>query len=194
MKTFLYTTFLVSAIAITSAKAETLPAAVIGVVEQATLDKSAAFKSIIGQLEKKRTEIQKEMTTYENELKAQDKKLAEEQKTLPEKEFAQKRQAFEKRVHDIQEKIEIRKAQLELALEEAKTKVYEAFLKVAEEVRKEVGANIIQYKETIVTADAAFDLTKQVLEKLNKALPTVQVNYKSEAEVKKQLQQQPQGQ
>jgi len=192
MKKILYTTFLVSAVAIASVKAEPLQPAVIGIVEQATLDKSAAFKSIIDQLEKKRNEVQKEMTSYETELKAQDKKLAEEQKTLSDKDFAPKKQAFEKRVRDIHEKIEVRKAQMELALEDAKTKVYEAFLKVAEDVRKDAGASIIQYKETIVTADPSLDLTSKVLEKLNQALPTVQVTFKSEEEVRKQLQQQPQ--
>jgi hypothetical protein len=80
---------------------------------------------------------------------------------------------------------------MELAVEDAKKKVYEAFLKVADEVRNEVGANIIIYKETVVTAGKEFDLTSSVLEKLNKTLPTVTVVFKSEAEVKKQLQQQP---
>lgn len=168
-----------------------LPAPVIGVVEQATLDKSSALKSIVEQVEKKRAEIQKEMVKYETELKAQDKKLVEEQKTLPEKEFTVKRQAFEKRVREIQEKIEVRRAQMELAVEEAKKKVYEAFLKVADKVAKKSGANIVMYKETIVTAEPGFDLSAPVLKELDTTLPTVPVVFKSEAEVKKQLQQQP---
>jgi Skp family chaperone for outer membrane proteins len=173
-------------------KAEgTLPAPVIGVVEQATLDKSDALKSIVEQVEKKRTEIQKEMAKYESELKAQDTKLAAEQKTLPEKDFVQKRQAFEKRVREIQGKIEVRRAQMELAVEDAKKKVYEAFLKVADEVAKKAGANIVMYKETIVTAKPEFDLSTPVLQELNKALPTVSVVFKSEEEVKKHLQEHP---
>ncbi|OJW53451.1 MAG: hypothetical protein BGO67_01765 [Alphaproteobacteria bacterium 41-28] len=193
MKKTLLLSFLASAVAMASAKAETLPSPIIGVVEQATLDNSAAFKSIIDQIEKKRAEVQKEMTTIENDLKAQDKQLTEEQKKLSEKDFAVKRAAFEKRVHDAQEKIEIRRAQMELAVEEAKKKVYEAFLKVAEEVKKETGATLLMYKETIITADKSVDLTNQVKTKLDQALPTVTVVYKSEAEVKKQLmQQQPQ--
>lgn len=192
MKKTILLSFLLSTVVMTSAIADTLPAPVIGIVEQATLDNSAAFKSIIDQIEKKRAEIQKEMTTIENELKAQDKQLIEEQKKLSEKEFAAKRAAFEKRVHDAQEKIEIRRAQMELAVDEAKKKVYEAFLKVAEEVKKETGANLLLYKETTITADNALDLTNQVKTKLDKALPTVKVVYKSEAEVKKQLMQQPQ--
>lgn len=171
--------------------AETLPAPVIVVVEQATLDKSAALKSIVEQVEKKRGEIQKEMASYEAELKAQDKKLVEEQKTLSEKDFAAKRQAFEKRVREIQEKIEIRRMQMELAVEEAKKKVYEAFLKAADDVRKESGANLMMYRETIVSADSTFDKSAQVQEKLDKLLPTVPVVFKSAEEVKKQLQQQP---
>lgn len=173
----------------TAHAAETLPTPVIGVVEQATLDKSDALKSIVDQVEKKRAEIQKEMATYENELKAQDKKLAEQQKTLTEKEFTEKKQAFEKRVREIQEKVEVRRAQMELAVEDAKKKVYEAFLKAADEVKTEAGATILIYKETVVTADPKSDLSKQVLMKLNKSLPTVPVVFKSEADVKKQLKQ-----
>lgn len=170
--------------------ADTLPAPIICIVEQATLDKSAAVQDLAKQMEKKRAEIQKEMSTYETELKAQDKKLTEEQKKISEKEFADKRQAFEKRVREIQEKIEVRRAQMELAVEDAKKKVFEAFLKAADEVKKEVGANLVIYKETVITADPALDKTNLVLEKLNKALPSVTVTFKSEAEVKKQLQQQ----
>lgn len=190
MKKLLLLSFLASAAMIEAPKADTLPAPIIAIVEQATLDKSAAFKSIIQQVEKKRAEVQKEMASYENELKAQDTQLVEDQKKLSEKDFAPKRQAFEKRVHEVQEKLEIRRAQLEIAVEDAKKKVYEAFLKVSEEVMKEVGANMIVYKETIVTANPALDLTAKVLANLDKTLPTVQVSYKSDADVKKQLQQQ----
>ncbi len=191
MKKILSLALLTSGLTIASVQAETLPAPVIGIVEQATLDKSLAIKSIVEQLEKKRNEIQKEMASYETELKDKDKALVEEQKTLPEEKFAEKRQAFEKRVREVQEKLEIRRAQIELAFEDSKKKVFEAFLKAAEEAKTEAGANVIIYKETIVTADPAFDLTNSVLEKLNKALPTVVVTFKSEADVKTQLQQQP---
>lgn len=176
----------------TFAKAETaLPTPIIAVVEQATLDKSSALKSIVDQVEKKRKDVQNEMAKYEAELKDKDKKLAEEQKNLSEKELAEKRQAFEKRVHEIQEKIEVRRAQMELGVEDAKKKVYEAFLKATAEVRKKAGANLVMYKETIIDADNAFNLTEDVLKKLNEILPTVTVVFKSEADVKKQMQQQP---
>lgn len=194
MKKILTTAFLVSAMAISpgmaispAMPAENLPQPVIGVVEQATLDKSSALKSIIEQMKKKQAEVQKEMSKYESELKAEDKKLAEQQKTLSEKDFNAKKQAFEKRVHDVQEKLSIRRAQMEIAVDEAKKKVYDAFLKAAAEVKKDAGANIVLYKETVITADPTFDLTNQVLEKLNKQLPTVTVTFKSDAEVKKEL-------
>lgn len=192
MKKVLYLSLLCSSAFITAANAEnTLPTPVIGIVEQATLDKSDALKSIIKQVDAKRQEIQSEMKKYENELKNLEQKLVEQQKTLSEKEFAQKRQEFEKRLHEVQSKLDIRRAQMELGVEEAKKKVYEAFLKAAEKVKASAGANVIIYKETIVTADPAFDLTPQVLKELNDSLPTVKVVFKSEAEVKKQLQQQP---
>jgi len=166
----------------------TIPAPVIGLVEQAALDKSDALKSIVSQMEKKRGEVQKEMQTYEKELKDQDQKLTAEQKTLPEKQFAEKRQAFETRVRDIQQKLEIRRAQMEIAFEESKKKVYDAFIKAADEVRTETGANIILYKETVISAANTFDLTPKVLIKLNKTLPSVPVTFKSEAEIKAQIQ------
>ncbi len=176
------------------AKAEPLPAPIICVVSQASLDKSAALKSIVDQLQKKRTEVQKELAADEKRLKAEDQILSEQQKKLSEKEFATKRQDFEKRVHEIQTKLEIRRMQMEIAFEEAKKKVYDAFLKAADEVKKEIGCNIILYKETIVTADDSFDVSSKVLENLNKSLPTVAVTFKSEADIKKLVQQQGQQQ
>lgn len=190
MKRILLTSLFISAAAIASAQADNLPAPVIGIVEQATLDKTAAFQDIIKQVDKKRTEVQKEMASYEKELKDKDKQLAENSKKLSEKELADQRQAFEKRVQEVQEKLEIRRAQMELGVEDAKKKVFEAFLKAAEEVMKETNANVMIYKETVITANAAFDLTPRVLDKLNKNLPKVTVSFKSEAEVKKQLMQQ----
>lgn len=189
MKHFFYATLIASAALINSSAADTLPTPVVGLVEQATLDKSDAFKSILSQLESKRAEVQKEMTKHETELKAEEKKLIEEQKKLSEADFTKKRQAFEKKVREVQEKIEIRRAQMELAADEAKKKVYETFLKVADEIKKETGANMLIYKETVITANPTFDLSSQVLAKLNKTLPKVHVTYKSEADIKKQLMQ-----
>jgi len=189
MKKTLLLAMLASTTIMTSVKAEeTSPAPMMIIVEQATLDKSAALKSIIEQVKKKQAEIQKEMTGYETDLKAEDKKLTDEQKTLSEKEFAKKRQDFEKKVHDVQGKLEIRRAQMELGVEEAKKKVYEAFLKVSEDLRNKSGAKVMIYKETVVTADPSLDRSKEALAALDKALPSVAVTFKSEAEVKKQLQ------
>ena len=126
MKKTLLTSLFLSVAAISSLNAETLPAPVIGIVEQATLDKSAAFQDIIKQVDQKRTEVQKEMTTFEKELKAKDKELAENTKKLSEKDLAAQRQAFEKRVQEVQEKLEIRRAQMELGVEDAKKAVYQA--------------------------------------------------------------------
>ena len=176
------------------AKADSLPTPVICVISQASLDQTAALKSIIDQLQKKRAEVQKELAADEKKLKDEDKSLSEQQKKLSEKDFATKRQDFEKRVHEIQTKLEIRRMQMEIAFEEAKKKVYDAFLKAADEVKKEMGANLILYKETVVTADDSFDVSNKVLEKLDKSLPTVAVVFKSEADVKKLIQQQGQGQ
>lgn len=172
----------------TAPNASSLP---IIIVEQATLDKSQAVQDLAKQVEKKRDEIQKELATYEKELKKQDEELTKKQKELSEKEFTEKRQAFEKRVREIQEKIEIRRAQMEFAVEDAKKKVFEVFLKAAHKIRQDKGAQAIIYKETVVDADPNLDFSATVLAELNKELPTVKVNFPSEAEVKTRLQQQP---
>lgn len=194
MKKLLLVTFLASAALTSPTYAETFPTPVVCVVSQATLDQSAALKSIVSQLEKKRGEVQKELAADEKRLKEEDARLSEQHKKLSEKEFSAKRQDFERRVHEVQAKLEIRRIQMELAFEDAKKKVYEAFLNVANDVKKDVGANMILYKETIVTADPAFDVSGKVLEKLDKALPNVPVTFKSESEIKKLMQQRgPQG-
>lgn len=169
-------------------KAEKLVAPIIGIVAQAVLDKSLAFQSIVQQIEKKRIEFQKEALSYETELKNREKKLIEAQKTLPPEQFTKEHQKFETYAHEKQERVEILKAQLELATEDSKKIVFDAYLKAAHEVKEEVGANILMYKETVVTADHSLDLSDRVLDKLNKRLSKVTVVFPSADKVKKQLQ------
>ncbi len=181
----------VALVATSQLSATDLPAPKIAVVDvQQILEQSTATQGVKKEIEKRRAEIQKEMTGYENELRSKDQELAKEQKTLDEKAFAKKRQDFEKRVTEVQKKLEILKIQLEQAFETARQDVYQGFLKSSDKVKSDVGANILLYKEQVVLADKAFDVTNQVLTNLNKDLPSVKVKFMSTAEIEKKLKQQ----
>lgn len=168
-----------------------LPAPVIAAIDvQKILDSSTAAEGIRKDIEKRRTEIQNEMTKYETELRDKEKKLAESASKLSEEELQKNRIEFEKRISDVQNKLNVRKLQLETGFEQARSRVYDAFLIAADQVSKDVGANIVLYKEQVVIASSAFDITDKVLANLNKDLPKVDVTYPKEDEVLKMIQSQ----
>ena len=167
-----------------------LPSPVIAAIDvQKILDSSTAAMGIRESIEKKRAEIQKEMTKYESELREKEQQLADQSTKLSEADLQKNRLAFEERINDVQTKLNVRKLQLETAFEQARSKVYDAFLISADKVSKEAGANIVLYKEQVVIASSAFDITDQVLSSLNKDMPKVEVTYPNESEILKMLQQ-----
>lgn len=177
--------------AVNSAKgSSSLPSPVIAAIDvQKILDSSTAAMGIRESIEKKRAEIQTEMTKYEAELREKEKQLTEQSTKLSEADLQKNRIEFEKRINDVQTKLNVRKLQLETAFEQARTKVYDAFLISADKVSKDVGANIVLYKEQVVIANNGFDITDKVLASLNKDMPKVEVTYPNENEILKILQQ-----
>ncbi len=186
MKKLLFTVLLTSVVTLQNVSAETEPASII-VIEETKMIQSDAMKSIINQIEKKKADAHTEMTNYENEFQEKGRKLAEEKSKLSEKMFTEKMQAFETNLTGVREKIELRKAQIDIAFEEAKQKVYQVFLRISDEVKQEAGASMIVKKEAVIAYNPSTDYTDQVLQKLNKELPTVQVTFKSESEVKQMI-------
>ena len=174
---------------VTPATNSSLPSPILAAIDvQKIIDASSATTGIREEIEKKRSEIQKEMTEHESKLRSQEQVLAEQSQKLSKAEFQKKREQFEKQVAEVQLKLNVRKLQLETAFEQARSKVYDAFLEASNSVRQEIGANIILYKEQVVLADNAFDITQPVLDRLNAELPKVQVEYQSEDEIMKKIQ------
>ena len=95
-------------------------------------------------------------------------------------------------MNQTRETFERKKIRLELGLAEAKERVFKAFSEIVKKVKKAEGANLVFYKEASADADDYADISKKVLEELNKTLSTMPVTFKSEEDIAKMISQQQQ--
>lgn len=162
------------------ADAQTVPAPVVIVVDiQQIQQEAAAYKAIQSQLDAQRDVYQKEIAAQEEKLRGADQELARQRTILSQEAFAQKRREFDQQVADIQRSVQVRKRTLDQAYAEAVGQVRKALLQIVADVAGERKANIVLARQQVLVVEESLDVTKLVMERLNKALPTVQVTLPS---------------
>lgn len=169
---------LAGALAATSpqAGAQTVPPPVVIVVDiQQIQQESLAYKAIQKQLDAQRDVYQKEIAAQEEKLRGADQELARQRTILSPEAFAQKRREFDQQVAEIQRNVQVRKRTLDQAYAEAMGQVRKTLLQIVADVAGERKANIVLARQQVLVVEESLDMTRIVMERLNKALPTVQV-------------------
>jgi len=158
------------------AAAQQLPAPKIAVLNVDHLMRdSLASKSIRGQLEKKRAAFQADISKRENALREADKKMAQQRAVLTPDAFAERQKEFQRQVADTHRYVQNLKRQLDKGFADAMRKVEAAVAEVTEAEAKKRKLNIILTKNMVVYMAPALDITKSVLARLDKKLPSVKV-------------------
>lgn len=139
------------------------------------LDESTAAKGINKQIEEKRNSYQSQVAKEEEALKKEDKKLSEQRSVLSKEAFEEKAKSFRKKVVDAQKDVQTKRTKLENAYTEALGKVRDATLKIISDLAKDKGFDIAVPKSQVLYSKDNLDISKEVLEKLNKQLPDVKV-------------------
>ncbi len=152
------------------------PAPVIGVVNiQAIMREASSAKSIREQGEKLRASYTTEVSQKQQELRKVDEELSQQRAVLSPEAFQERQREFQNRVADVQRQFQERKRQLDAAFGAAMKKVQAAFVRVVAEVAKDEGINLVLPKGQTVIADKSFDVTAEVLKRLDEVLPSVEV-------------------
>lgn len=163
---------LICAFFATGAMAQQTPkTAVIDV--QALMRDSAAAKSIRVQVDQKRSGYREEISAKENELRAADQNLAQQRTVLSPEAFAERQRQFQKQVADVQRLVQTRNRQLDQGLAQAMQEVEKTIAKIGSEIAREKGLDMILAKNMVIYAAASFDITAEVLRRLDRQLPTV---------------------
>jgi outer membrane protein len=158
-----------------------LPAAqnisVMVVDVQSLLQNSKAAKMVRSQMEQKRNEYTKEISRAEEELRAERDALQRQQASLSADVLNKKAREFQQKVNDLDRDVQSKRAALEKSNNEALTTIQQTMLKIIADIARQRRANLVLQRTDLVLFDQSFDVTDQVMQKLDEELPVLTVNF-----------------
>lgn len=163
------------------APAAPLPAAqsltVMVVDVQALLQNSKAAKMVRGQIEQKRNEYTKEISREEEALRTERDALQRQQASMSPETLNKKGREFQQKVNDLDRDVQSKRAALEKSNNEALTRIQQTMLKIIADIARQRRANLVLQRTDLVLFDQSFDVTDEVMQKLDEELPVLTVNF-----------------
>jgi outer membrane protein len=153
------------------------PLTVLVVDVQALLQNSKAAKMVRGQIEQKRNEYTKEISQHEEALRAERDAIQRQQASLSADALNQKGREFQQKVNDLERNVQGKRQALEKSNGDALSKIQEEMLKIIADIAKQRKANLVLQRSDIILFDQSFDVTDEVLQKLDEQMPTLTVDF-----------------
>ena len=154
-----------------------MPLTVMVVDVQALLQNSKAAKMVRGQIEQKRNEYTKEISHQEETLRAERDALQRQQASMSADALNQKGREFQQKVNDLERNVQGKRQALEKSNGDALSKIQEQMLKIIADIAKDRKANLVFQRADLVLFDQSFDVTDEVLQKLDELMPTLTVDF-----------------
>ncbi|HAX91236.1 MAG TPA: hypothetical protein DCY07_03385 [Rhodospirillaceae bacterium] len=142
---------------------------------QRLLQASSAAKSVQQQLEKQREKFQTEIAAEEADLRQSEQKLAKMREAGKTDAFVEQEQKLQQRFLTVERHVQARRKALDQAFTDSMNTVRKNLVDIVAQVSKEKGVNLAIVKQQVIWNDAAIDITDEVLMRLNKTLPQVEV-------------------
>lgn len=159
------------------------PIAVVNI--QHVMKDSTAAKSVREQLESKQKSFQSAITKKEEELQKEDQELGKQKSVLSKAAFEEKARAFRAKATDMQKDVQSKKALLDSAFENSLNDIQKVVTEIIAELSKEKGFMVAVPTSQILYADGGLDISTEVLNRLNKKLPKLDVKFEAPAVDKK---------
>jgi outer membrane protein len=144
---------------------------------QALLQNSKAAKMVRSQIEQKRGEYTKDISHQEESLRSERDALQRQQASLSPEALNQKGRDFQQKVNDLERNVQGKRQALEKSNGDALQRIQEEMLKIIADIAKQRKANLVFQRTDLVLFDQAFDVTDEVLQKLDEQMPTLTVNF-----------------
>src|SRR5271165_2926853 len=154
-----------------------MPLTVMVVDVQALLQNSKSAKMVRSQIEQKRNEYTKEISHQEEALRAERDALQRQQASLSADALNQKGREFQQKVNDLEKNVQGKRQALEKSNGEALSKIQEEMLKIIADIAKQRKSNLVFQRSDLVLFDQNFDVTDEVLQKLDEQMPALTVNF-----------------
>lgn len=164
-------------LAVSPARAE--DAVKVAVVDiQKIVGQSTATKDIQKQIEKKKNEFQSQINKQEEALMKEDQELSKQKASLSADKFEEKRKEFKNKVAQTQRDVQKKRTQLESAYADALAQVQKSVLDIIKGMADDKGFTLALPSSQVLYYHGGMDISDEVLEKLNKDLPKVDVTVK----------------
>lgn len=149
------------------------PMSLIIVDIQQAQRESLPGKALAAQRDKYQQNFQAEFNSARQSLQRSDQDLAKQKGTMPQEAYDQKVKALELQVVAFQNRTQMAVRALEKSTDSAMAELMNAILTITGEIAAEMGANLVLPKQQVVLHEPRMDVTVQVIERLNRKLPTV---------------------
>lgn len=153
--------------------ATTLSIAIVDVDE--VMKNSVAAQSMRTQIEAFQKTFRDEIAKEESKLRARQQELQKLAPKTPPEQMAEKARAFDKEVADFRNKAELRSRALDKSYSDALETINKAMFEAISDQAAKNGNNIVMSRAQVMMFDETMNITKGVIEDLNKKLDKVTV-------------------
>ncbi|MBV8089019.1 MAG: OmpH family outer membrane protein, partial [Alphaproteobacteria bacterium] len=100
-----------------------------------------------------------------------------QQASLSPEQLNQKGREFQQKVNDLERNVQGKRQALEKSNGDALQKIQEQMLKIIADIAKQRKANLVFQRTDLVLFDQSFDVTDEVMQKLDEQMPTLTVEF-----------------
>ncbi len=176
MKPIIYSLFAVIALVISTAPAMAEQKIAVVNIQQIMREAKAA-DAIRSQMKAKQKSFQEQLDGREKTLQEQDQELAKQRSVLSQEAFEEKYQEFREKAADAQKEVRQKRAALDRGFNAALSQVQEKVFEIVETIAQEKDIDAVISTGQMLYAHPDLDLTQEVLERLNREMPNVNVNF-----------------
>ncbi len=141
------------------------------------LAKSEAARNIRSAVDEKRQELRQYFLEVENNLRDEQKNLSKQRSLVTAEAFEQRARNLKEKAQSAQKLAQTSNQKLKKSFDQAMDQVQKELLRIVAEVAEETGVGVVLFRSAIVIAVKKLDISKEVLQRLNKKLPEVKVRF-----------------
>ncbi|MDX1949277.1 MAG: OmpH family outer membrane protein [Rickettsiales bacterium] len=168
---------LILAFAVNSANAQNFDVKTIATVDlKKIVDESKAAKAAEEEVKRIQQKYVSETKSQEDALKKNEEQLKAQQKAMSQEAFAKKVQEFRVKLMNSQREVMKKRKILETAYIKALELVRNETIKIIAEIAKEKNVDVVIAKGQLLFAKDNYDISNEVLERLNKKLAKVNIS------------------
>ena len=143
------------------------------------LAKSEAARNIRSAVDEKRQELRKYFLEVENSLREEQQSLSKKRSIVTAEAFEKRARKLKAKAQSAQKLAQTSNQKLKKSFDQAMDKVQKELLRIVAEVAEESGVGVVLFRSAIVIAVKKLDISKEVLQRLNKKLPDVKVRFET---------------